>query len=43
MALGRGDCRVPFQAEIADVLVAPLVDGFLAVAERDAGQFGLEG
>ena len=33
----------PFQAEIADFLVAPLVDGFLAAVERDAGQFGLEG
>jgi hypothetical protein len=30
-----------FQAEIADVLVAPLIDGILAAAERDASQFGL--
>ena len=33
----------PFQAEIANVLVAPLADGFLAVPKFDAGQFGLKG
>lgn len=35
--------RLSDQAEIADVLVAPLENGLLAVIERDAGKFGLKG